>query len=347
MLSFALNVLVARLLGAEGAGVFFLALTLITVAAAVGHLGLPNALLRFSASGAASGDWTEVKGVYRKGVGLALAGGVAATVLLVLAAGFLESVIFRMPGLAGVVRVMALAVVPTVLIILHEQVLKGIKRILFSQLVHGLTVPGLALVGVYVLAREGAVLGAAEDVALFHTANRTAYMTTLVLVSVNSIAAPKFAELYRMGDHEALRTTAQRSAWLMTLLAGPVLLAFVIAPATVMSLFGPHFVAAADLLVILAIGQFVNVASGSVGFLLMMSGNERLVRNNTAAFAVVNVALNLVLVPTLGRVGAAIATSVSLGGLNLSGAYLVGTRLGIRMLPFFPGRTGDRGRSPG
>ena len=67
-LSFGFNVLLARMLGADGAGIYFLALTVTTIATVFGRMGLDNALLRFTAANAAVGDWGAVKGIYRKGM---------------------------------------------------------------------------------------------------------------------------------------------------------------------------------------------------------------------------------------------------------------------------------------
>ena len=87
------------------------------------------------------------------------------------------------------------------------------------------------------------------------------------------------------------------------------------------------------MLVVLAIGQFINVSTGSVGFVLIMAGNERLARNNTLLAATVSLVLNVLLIPPLGALGAAIATAASIASLNLSAAYLVKRRLGILTIP--------------
>ena len=173
----------------------------------------------------------------------------------------------------------------------------------------------------------------ASDVALYNVAHRTAFLTTIVLASVNSIAAPKFAELYHAGNLAALGATARNSARMMLLLTVPVLAFFVAAPSFVMALFGSEFVTGSTLLVILAIGQFVNVSTGSVGLVLIMSGREKVARNNVAVAATLNVVLQVVLIPRYGALGAAIATSVSIAMLNLSAAYLVHRELGIMTLP--------------
>ncbi|MEA3644191.1 MAG: hypothetical protein VBE63_30340, partial [Lamprobacter sp.] len=63
------------------------------------------------------------------------------------------------------------------------------------------------------------VWATAADVAVFNAAQRTALLISLVLVAVNSIAAPKFAALSRLGEQEALRKTALQATRLMLGLA--------------------------------------------------------------------------------------------------------------------------------
>jgi len=106
-----------------------------------------------------------------------------------------------------------------------------------------------------------------------------------------------------------------------------------------MGLFGPKFEEGALVLTILAIGQFINVATGSVGYLLMMSGHERLMRNNVACMAIVNIFISLLLIPWLGVIGAAISTAISLAAVNLIAVVIAWRRLNIWTLPFTSGLT--------
>lgn len=401
-LAFSFNILLARTLGAEGAGVYFIALTVTTVATVFGRMGLDNALLRFTAANAAVDDWGAVKGVYQKGIRLSLVASAASAVVMFAAAPFLAEIIFHKPELAGPMRWMALAVVPMSLLILHAEMLKGLKRIRDSVLVFGVGVPALSLVGLYFLGGVWGVSGAVwayviatvfiavmsvwiwrsavpqlrnmeghfegrellrssmplfwvaslsmlinwtaifalgiwgtkEDVGIFGIASSTAMLTSLVLVSVNSISAPKFADLYKKKEMAALGSTARNTAKLMTLMASPLLIMFLLVPEWVMGLFGTGFAGGVTALSILAVGQFVNVATGSVGYLLMMSGNERLMRNNVAFIAVMGILLNVILVPPLGALGAAIATAVCLATMNLISVFLVWSRLDVWTLPF-------------
>lgn len=61
----------------------------------------------------------------------------------------------------------------------------------------------------------------------------------------------------------------------MIALAVPVLAFMVFFPEFLMGLFGEEYKVAAPLLQILAIGQFINVITGSVGYLLNMTGHEK------------------------------------------------------------------------
>jgi O-antigen/teichoic acid export membrane protein len=157
---------------------------------------------------------------------------------------------------------------------------------------------------------------------------------SFILIAVNSIAAPKFAALYKQGDMRTLGAVARKSAALMTLMVSPLLLICVLVPSWVMGLFGKDFESGALLLSILAIGQFVNVATGSVGYLLIMSGNEKLIRNSTALAAGVNIVLNILLVPWLGPLGAAISSATGIALYNLFNMVLVRYRLKIWVLFF-------------
>jgi len=77
-----------------------------------------------------------------------------------------------------------------------------------------------------------------------------------------------------------------------------------------------------------------------VGYLLMMSANERLLRNNTMVVAAVNVALNLVLVPQYGIIGAVIASSFSLVLQNIISLVMVRMKLNFWTIPILEKLTG-------
>jgi len=183
------------------------------------------------------------------------------------------------------------------------------------------------------------------DVSQYSVAWRTAALIGFVLIAVNTIAQPKFAALYAQGNLAVLAATARKANLLMTFCAVPVSALFLIAPSLMMGLFGEGFAGGATVLQILAVGQFINVAMGSVGVLLVMSANEREYRNVQIVTALVALILNFALIPNYGAVGAAIGAASALIVQNLLFAYFVWRRLGIVMLssrPYRPGQIGTK-----
>jgi O-antigen/teichoic acid export membrane protein len=184
------------------------------------------------------------------------------------------------------------------------------------------------------------VLGAWSDsatVGVYGVATRIISLMTFILIAANSVTAPKFATLAGRSDHSQLQSVAQTSTFWMTAVATPLTLLLMLWPEMVLGLFGPGFATGAMPLRILAAGQFVNVATGSVGFLLMMTGHERILRNVMLVAAVANLIGNLVLVPEFGAEGAAVATALSVAILNIAAYWQVRRRLQINTLGYLAG----------
>ena len=99
-----------------------------------------------------------------------------------------------------------------------------------------------------------------------------------------------------------------------------------------MGLFGQEYTQAAHLLQLLIIGQFVNVITGSVGFLLNMTGHEKDMRNVVFFSGPLALGLGLFLTPIYGTTGAAVATAFALASQNLLAVFMVKKRLGFNTL---------------
>jgi O-antigen/teichoic acid export membrane protein len=80
--------------------------------------------------------------------------------------------------------------------------------------------------------------------------------------------------------------------------------------------FGRGFTAGGTALLILAAGQLVNAGTGPTGALLTMTGKQKWELANTISMVAVNFLLNLILIPKMGVIGAAIATAISIATIN-------------------------------
>jgi O-antigen/teichoic acid export membrane protein len=174
----------------------------------------------------------------------------------------------------------------------------------------------------------------AAEVGIYGIALRLALLTAFILSAINVVVAPQFAALHAQGDDAALRRLAQQGAFWTLIAAAPAILVLLLVPDLILQIFGPQFREGAGVLRILALGQFVNVATGSVGVLLVMTGHEKLMRNIVAASAALNLLGNLVLVPRYGAIGAAASTALSLAFMNILSWYMVRKKLHINVLDY-------------
>ena len=168
-----------------------------------------------------------------------------------------------------------------------------------------------------------------KQVGIYAVATGVAAFVPVALTSVNQIFSPMIAELHSAGNREMLqRLYRSLTKWVLVFTV-PLAATVIIFAEPVMSVFGTGFRSGAPVLVVCAIAQLVNCGAGSVGFLLLMSGNQVALMKIQAANAVLMVTLNLLLVPRLGILGAAIGLSASVIGTNVWALVEVRKRLGL------------------
>jgi len=174
----------------------------------------------------------------------------------------------------------------------------------------------------------GTIKGA-QTAGLYAVASRGADLIAFGLISVNLALAPVAARLWAQRDLPRLQQMVTKSVRAALIFTVPVAAILIIFGEKFLSIFGPAFVEARPALTILICGQLANVGMGSVGVLLIMTGHERLVGIVTVMCALLNITLNLIMIPFWGLVGTAWAVTISLIVWNIALAFCVKRRLGI------------------
>ena len=179
-------------------------------------------------------------------------------------------------------------------------------------------------------------LGTDEDVAALQVAQQGAMLVVLSLTIVNLVIGPHITRAHRDGDKARLQHLSRQSARAALAVALPIALTFILLGGPILHLvYGEAYAAMATWpLAILAMGQLVNVAFGSVGLLLVMSGHERESLKGQLAGLTVSSALSFAVIPLFGVVGAASAIAVGLLVFNMVLAVKVVQRLGIGVTAF-------------
>ena len=168
-----------------------------------------------------------------------------------------------------------------------------------------------------------------EEVGIYFTAFKLSMFASIALMAINSIASPKFAELYGKKDFDGLKKVAHQSSKMIFLATLPLVLLFFAFPEFLLGLFGEEFKVGVKAFVFLSFGKLISSFSGSVGNILQMTGKQVIFMNVLFVGAIVNVILNFFLIPKFGINGAALASMISLSMWNLIMVYFVKRELGF------------------
>ena len=171
-----------------------------------------------------------------------------------------------------------------------------------------------------------------SEVGLYNAAFRISRQANLFLPALTGAISPWVAPLLADGKtEELLRLYRQTTRWSVAVGATIFAVLVLFAPELV-GWFGGDFAGGASLLIVLAVGQLVIATAGSSAMILQFSGREKSELENGLIGCGVNVALNLVLIPTYGSMGAAVATAFSLSLINVRRLIQVRALLGA--LPY-------------
>lgn len=149
------------------------------------------------------------------------------------------------------------------------------------------------------------------DVGIYSAALRAGQVIVLFLTSVSLMFSPFVADLHNKGETERLdKLFKSLTRWTLAATM-PVFLLLLVVPGPALRIFGSEFSGGQTALLILLAGQFINIATGSVGFVLIMVGRTGWDLVVYAASLTLNLALAFWLCPRYGMEGAAIANAVT------------------------------------
>jgi O-antigen/teichoic acid export membrane protein len=194
--------------------------------------------------------------------------------------------------------------------------------LLFSLPLLGATMCALIISSADTLILGG--LKGSAHVGLYNAARPLADIIPAPLAALGVIYLPVASGLYAQGSiPEMRRIFSVLTKWLVSATL-PVFLISFLFPETVISfLFGASYTSAATALRILSLGVMISNFSGLSGLTLAAMGQVRFMMWVYLAVALLNVGLNLALIPALGIEGAAIAYAAAINVLPLTYCWKV------------------------
>lgn len=173
-----------------------------------------------------------------------------------------------------------------------------------------------------------------SQVGIYSVSARLASLVAVSLAFVNMVLTPYIVEYFFNERRVELQNFISMSVRIVALFAVPVFFLLMIFGKPVLGLFGDEFKNGYLSLLILIVGQFVNALSGSVGYVMVMTGKQKQAGIVFAISAVLNIIMNLILIPFFGIAGAAVATAVSLILWNVTLVVYIKNRLNLNSTIF-------------
>ncbi len=159
------------------------------------------------------------------------------------------------------------------------------------------------------------ILGLFEDakqIGLFTVASRVALLTSFFLQITISALAPNISTLYKKKDIESLRNMIQRTTLGLFIIGLMSFIIFSISGKYILGIWGEDFKSAYAILIIISIGQLLNISTGPAGLILTMCGFEKTIGNISIISLIVSLLLNIIFISVWGITGAAIAMATTI-----------------------------------
>jgi O-antigen/teichoic acid export membrane protein len=176
---------------------------------------------------------------------------------------------------------------------------------------------GVAVMGLVFTWTDTLMLGryeSAADLGIYSVSVSLARLLTFVLGAAGFVFMPIVGEMYsKRQSYEMKRSYQVLTKWVFSATLPAFFVLFFFPETTIRFLFGEGFVESSNPLRILALGYMFHVFLGTNGMLLMVLGYSKRLMQISVFGALLNIALNYVMIKRLGYgiMGAAAATSVS------------------------------------
>ena len=176
-----------------------------------------------------------------------------------------------------------------------------------------------------------------HDLGLFKVSEKIVLVIGFFQVVVNSIYSPHFSREH--SSRERLAYYARKSCMLSVALSVPVFIIVVFSVEHILSFIGDEYIGAKNLVLVMAIGQLVNVITGPAGMILNMTNHEKINRNILLLCSLLSVPCVIFLSQIWGAIGAAVALMGTVVLQNSLCYLFVFLKLNFFIVPTYEAKT--------
>ena len=178
-----------------------------------------------------------------------------------------------------------------------------------------------------------AAIASPAEAGIYAVVTRTVRAGQVVDRAMRLAVSPTISRLLAVGNVEATKDLHTKVTRAMILCSWPFYLTLAIMGPAVLSLFGPGFEAGSVALVVLSLAMLISSSAGMLQSILLQGGRSSWQASNKAIVLTASVGSNLLLVPLLGILGAALTwAAVTLLDTGIA-AWQVHRRMRVSLQP--------------
>ena len=172
-----------------------------------------------------------------------------------------------------------------------------------------------------------------SKVGFYTVASRLVLFVAIFLQITNAALSPKIATFFANNQYKEMSKMVKQVTFLLMIIGLISTLLFLLFGKSLLGFWGSEFSSAYICLIILCFGQFINISTGCSGVLLIMCGYEKIFSYITGSFLILNIVLNYFLIIRYNEVGAAIATTLTIVGENITRVIVAKQKTGVLTIP--------------
>ncbi|MEQ9009407.1 MAG: MATE family efflux transporter, partial [Ekhidna sp.] len=170
------------------------------------------------------------------------------------------------------------------------------------------------------------ILGAMSDelqVGYFSVIQRISMVMTLPLFAINAVITPLISRHFKNGEFNKLKRSVKRMSLFALVSTLPFFLLVFTFPKIPLTFFGQEYSELGLALIVISIGQLINVSAGSVGYVLQLCDKHILYRNIILATVIIIIMSSIILIPIYNVMGACISNAIGMIFLNVTSSFYV------------------------
>lgn len=156
-----------------------------------------------------------------------------------------------------------------------------------------------------------------DQVGFYNAALPTAILLTIPMKALGTVSLPSLSEQSTESKDNVRSTLKTMERWTFSAAFPGFLLMALFSEEILNLLFGPEYLVASQALIILSFGYLFSAATGRIGDVVKTYEKTDILFKNTLGQFLLNIPLNILLIPQYGLIGAAIATTTSIVLVNI------------------------------